>query len=165
MQTTDYFNVDLRLNKKFVLDDFTIMLYVESRNLLNLKRLSGASFYDVHDQRFYLESLHLPENEGYNNIVGDDRIGSYRAHGVDYQPIEQTGNIEDIVNPDPIVIYYDNTNDKYMNYVDGEWSEVNSSKMDKILEDKAYIDMPNNSAFDFLNPRQLFFGINITFNF
>jgi hypothetical protein len=47
--------------------------------------------------------------------------------------------------------------------VNGNWSEVESSRMQKVLDDKAYIDMPNNSSFDFLNPRQVFFGFNITF--
>jgi len=40
---------------------------------------------------------------------------------------------------------------------------VENSRMQKILDDKAYIDMPNNSSFDFLNPRQVFFGINLSF--
>ena len=50
-----------------------------------------------------------------------------------------------------------------MNYVDDNWSEVDGGKMQQILDDKAYIDMPNNSSFDFLNPRQVFFGVNISF--
>jgi len=36
--------------------------------------------------------------------------------------------------------------------------------MDKILEDKAYIDMPNPSTFWFLNPRNIYFGIRLSFN-
>jgi hypothetical protein len=52
-----------------------------------------------------------------------------------------------------------------MEYVNGSWSEVEKSRMQKILDDKAYIDMPNNSSFDFLNPRQVFFGINLSFKF
>jgi hypothetical protein len=35
--------------------------------------------------------------------------------------------------------------------------------MDKILKDKAYIDMPNQTYFNFLNPRQVLFGINVAF--
>jgi hypothetical protein len=34
--------------------------------------------------------------------------------------------------------------------------------MDKILSDKAYIDMPNITSFTFLNPRQIFFGIKVS---
>ena len=42
-----------------------------------------------------------------------------------------------------------------------EFREVTKQK---ILDDKAYIDMPNNSSFDFLNPRQFYYGINISVN-
>ena len=35
--------------------------------------------------------------------------------------------------------------------------------VDQMLEDKAYIDMPNNTSFTFLNPRNVFFGIRLTF--
>ena len=50
-----------------------------------------------------------------------------------------------------------------MNFANGKWSEVDGGRMQQILDDKAYIDMPNNSSFDFLNPRQIFFGINLSF--
>ncbi|MCB9207536.1 MAG: hypothetical protein H6611_09575 [Ignavibacteriales bacterium] len=43
------------------------------------------------------------------------------------------------------------------------WSEVSSSKLDKVMDDKAYIDMPNETSFNFLNPRQIYFGINVRF--
>ncbi len=164
VQTTDYWNVDLRLNKTFNFEGFELMLFVDVRNALNFKRLSGAGFYDTHDQRYYFESLHLPTDDGYNNIVGTDRVGDYRKSGVAYQPIEQSGNVLDIVTPSSDVIYYENTSSRYMNFIDGEWSEVESGKMKKILDDKAYIDMPNNTSFNFLNPRQVFFGINLTIN-
>ncbi len=105
----------------------------------------------------------MPANDGYNNIIGDDRIGEYRKEGVAYQPIELSGNVYNLPNPNPKVIYYDRPTKKYMNYVDGNWAEVDGGKMQQILDDKAYIDMPNNSSFDFLNPRQVFFGVNISF--
>lgn len=162
--TTDNLNFDFRLNKTFNFGQLNVMFFMEVRNVFNHKRLSGASFYDVHDQRYYMESLHLPESDGYNNIVGEDRIGDYRLNGAAYQPIEQVGNINDIINPLSSVIYYDRTNKLYMNYVEGSWSEVESGRMQKVLDDKAYIDMPNNSSFDFLNPRQIYFGINLSFN-
>lgn len=164
VQVTDYWNLDLRLNKSFKFDFVELMLFVDVRNALNFKQLSGAGFYDTHDQRYYFESLHLPKNDGYDNIVGTDRVGDYRKAGVAYQPIEQTGNVLDIQSPNPDVIYYENTSTRYMNYTDGEWKEVDKSRMDKVLEDKAYIDMPNNTSFNFLNPRQIFFGLNLTFN-
>ena len=50
-----------------------------------------------------------------------------------------------------------------MDYVDGTWVELSKSRMDKILKDKAYIDMPNQTSFNFLNPRQWFFGLEMSF--
>lgn len=163
VQVNDFYNLDLRINKTFDFKFLKVMLYVEVRNLLNSKRLSGASFYDVHDQRYYFESLHLPESRAYTNIPGEDRIGDYRKEGVAFQPIEQIGKVTDITNPNKSVIYFERSSQKYMSNVNGTWSEVESGKMNQILEDKAYIDMPNNSSFDFLNPRQVFFGLNLSF--
>lgn len=164
VQVTDYYNIDLRLNKTFDFDDLSITLYMEVRNLLNTKRLSGASFYDVFDQSFYFQSLHLPRSDAYDNIVGDDRVGDIRKEGVAFQPIEQVGQVIDITDPVAFVIYYERSTSKYMEYRNEEWLEVDSGRMNQILEDKAYIDMPNNSSFDFLNPRQFYFGLNLSFN-
>jgi len=163
VQVSDYLNFDLQISKTFDIKPFQITLLIDVRNLFDTKKLSGASFYDIYDQQFYFESLHLPANDGYNNIIGDDRIGEYRKEGVAYQPIELSGNVYNLPNPNPKVIYYDRPTKKYMNYVDGNWAEVDGGKMQQILDDKAYIDMPNNSSFDFLNPRQVFFGVNISF--
>ncbi|MCF7886545.1 MAG: hypothetical protein K9M80_08620, partial [Candidatus Marinimicrobia bacterium] len=132
-------------------------------NLFNIKKLSGASFYDVHDYRYYMRSLHLPDSEAYDNIVGDDKPGDYRKSGVEYQPIEQVGNVMNLQEISDRAIYYDTSSEQYMDYVNGEWREVEDSKMDQILEDKAYIDMPNQSSFNFLNPRQIFMGIRVSF--
>jgi len=54
----------------------------------------------------------------------------------------------------------------YWEYLDGDepmWSRVNESRMNKIIDNKAYIDMPNQTSFNFLNPRQIFFGVQISF--
>lgn len=165
VQLTSHYNIDLRINKNFEFKYFSTMLFVEIRNMLNTKRLSGASFYDVYDQQYYFESLHLPTSKAYDNIEGDDRAGDVRKEGVAYQPIEQSGNVNNIpvASINSSVIYYDRITKKYMNYLNGAWSEVDKGRMQKILDDKAYIDMPNNSSFDFLNPRQVFFGISLSF--
>lgn len=166
IQVRDFHNIDLRMSKRFSTKHMQLTFFVEIENLFNAKYLSGAGFYDVHDQRYYFESLHLPKSQAYNNIVGDDRPGNYRKTGVPYQPIEQIGNIDEILleNIEENVIYYDIGLDQYMNYIDGNWTKVEKSRMDKILEDKAYIDMPNQTSFNFLNPRRFFFGITAAFN-
>jgi hypothetical protein len=114
-----------------------------------------------------MASLHLPASPAYNNtnIPGDDRVGDYRT--VPYQPVLYSGNVNNIPvgSADPTAVYYNNPTGKYMHYINSSWSEVDHNTMQKILDDKAYIDMPNNSSFDFLNPRQFYYGINISVNF
>ncbi|MGA3287996.1 MAG: TonB-dependent receptor [Bacteroidota bacterium] len=169
VQVTDYFNVNIRLNKTFSFKNFSVTVFMETNNLLNAKRLSGESFYDATDFNSYMGSLHLPQSPAYNNIniPGNDRVGAYCTDGV-YAPILFSGNINGINTQsssfDPTVIYYDSPTGRYMNYINGSWSVVEHIKMQKILDNKEYIDMPNNSSFDFLNPRQFYYGINLSFN-
>ncbi|MDZ7369884.1 MAG: TonB-dependent receptor [candidate division KSB1 bacterium] len=164
VQVRDEYNFMLRLSKTFHISKMELSLFCEIDNLFNNKFLSGASFYDVNDQIAYFESLHLPKSEAYNNIPGNDRVGDYRRHGAEFQPIEQVGQLETISNPDPKVIYYHSPTGRYMEYADNNWREVDSKRMKKILDDKAYIDMPNQTSFNFLNPRRFFFGIRTSFN-
>jgi outer membrane receptor protein involved in Fe transport len=166
VQVKDYYNIDIRINKTLEFKGLSITLFMEVGNLLNTRLLSGKSFYDTYDQMYYFRSLHLPSSLAYDNIPGNDRIGEVRKDGVKYQPIEKSGNVNGIPisDVDPSVIYYDIATKRYMNYVSGGWSEVDKDQMQKILDDKAYIDMPNNSSFDFLNPRQYFYGISVSFN-
>ena len=74
------------------------------------------------------------------------------------------GNVEDIAGPLSRPIYYESNTGRYMQHADGEWVEVEKGRMNKILKDKAYIDMPNQTSFNFLNPRQWFFGIELSFD-
>ena len=157
-------NVALRINKTFRFSKWEMSLFCEINNLFNDKFLSMVGFYDVNDQIDYFESLHLPESDVYNNIAGSDRVGDYRLPGVNFQPIEQIGQLETITDPNPAVIYYNIPDGAYMEYVENDWRRVDSARMKKVLDDKAYIDMPNQTSFNFLNPRQFFFGIRTSFN-
>jgi outer membrane receptor protein involved in Fe transport len=167
VQVTDYYNVDLRLNKVFDFKAVSLTFFMEARNLFNFKRMSGESFYNSHDFDYYMQSLHLPTNRAYDNIPGDDRAGDYRKPGVDYQPIIQVGNVKNIedANIKYQVIYYDKPTKKYWYFPEGKTDPVvvEQSRMKKILDDKAYIDMPNNTSFTFLNPRQFFYGLTLSF--
>ena len=116
---------------------------------------------DSHDEQFYFQSLHLPESNVYDNIPGNDRPGDYRKPGVSYQPIERVGSISDNLTGEQDVIYWERTTGNYMEYVNGQWTEVDNSKIDRILKDKAYIDMPNMTSFNFLNPRRFTIGVRI----
>jgi len=169
VQVTDYTNINLRINKTFDFKVVSLTFFLETTNLLNEKLLSGESFYDNNDFLAYMGSLHLPSNPAYNNtnIPGNDRIGDYRMNGANYQPVLFSGNVYgmNLSSVDPTAIYWDKPTGKYMQYANGNWQEVDQGHMQRILDDKAYIDMPNNSSFDFLNPRQFYYGINLSFNF
>lgn len=160
----DYYNFTLSINKTFAFNRAKVSFFAEINNLLNSRFLSGASFYDSSDEKEYMNSLHLPENSAYSNIVGEDQVGDFRDDDVKFQPIEQVGSHNWISRPDESVIYYDKTDQDYWAYTEGEWSRVPDSVMDPILEDKAYIDMPNQTTFSFLNPRMIFFGIRTSFD-
>jgi len=152
--------------KKFTLDQFTLSFFMDVYNVFNTKRLSLNSFYDGFDNQYYFESLHLPESNDYNNIVGDDKIGDYRDTDIPYQPIEQVGDIYALTDSEisQRAIYYDRSTGEYMNYVNGSWARVDDGRMNQVLEDKAYIDMPNHTYFNFLDLRRIFFGIILTFH-
>jgi len=107
----------------------------------------------------------LPKSEAYDNIPGNDRVGTYRKAGVAFQPMEQKGIIDYTADPGQYnegVIYYESTTGRYMELKDGVWADVKKSRLDQILKDKSYIDMPNQASFTFLNPRQIFFGIRVS---
>ena len=168
VQETDHFNATLRLSKTFRLNKVRIQAFADIVNLFNRRRMSLTNFGgSPHDRRIYYETLHLPESDAYDNIPGNDRVGEYRKPGVEFQPIENKGIIDpakDIGTEG--IIYYDRTSRLYLKYLDQKetWIVVNDAEMNKILENKAYIDMPNLSSFTFFNPRYIFFGLRISFD-
>jgi hypothetical protein len=62
-------------------------------------------------------------------------------------------------------IYFESSTDTYQEYESGTWVEVSRSKMANIIETNAYIDMPNQTSFNFLNPRNIFMGLRISYDF
>ena len=171
LQWLDYFNTNLRLSKSFFFGAFDLQLYVQINNLFDTKRLSTTGFSRRNfDQDNYYRSLHLPESAveerfGYINIPGDDQPGDYREEGAPYTPIQPVRNINDVGTPAEDLIYYDSGLRRYYEFGSEGWQRVDDAKMNKILQDKSYIDMPNFGFFTFLNPRDVFFGmrLNITF--
>lgn len=164
----NYYNVDLKIAKSFQFDGFSIKLFADVYNLLNTKRLSGESFVDIHDYNDYMYSLHLSKDDyeelGYDGITGDDRYGTYRDEDVEFQPMEYVASYDNVNNPSERAIYYDAARKDYFQYNEGEWSTVSKSRIDKIIDDKAYIDMPNQTFFNFLSPRDVFVGMTISFD-
>ena len=48
--------------------------------------------------------------------------------------------------------------------MNGVREQVDQGTLDQVMDDKAYIDMPNQEAFTFLNPRNIFYGIRFSFD-
>lgn len=157
VQAKDFFNINLRFNKNINLGRFSVQLFADVYNLLNELRLWNTGDQD------YMASLHLPKSDDYGNIIGDDKVGDYREPGVDWQPIEHVSQLPESGNER--AWYYSDEDGKYHEWVDGAFSEVNKKRVNKMLDDKAYIDMPNASTYWFLDPRKIYWGIKISFNF
>lgn len=141
----------------------------------------------------YTESLHFPKKVydelGEKYIYGDDKLGDYRPLNVDFQAMDYIYQINQNFTGDASVIYYAdlialesldlesiNTDDytiengviiDFNNYVqlneEGKYERVSKKEVDKILDDKAYIFNPANESFMFLAPRDIFFGIKLSF--
>lgn len=161
----DWYDVILTLRKNIKINKILVTFFVDIDNAINVKRLSLAGFYDFEDRLSYYESLHLPESSAYNNIIGDDLVGEFRELDVDYQPLENTQSLQNIQIDDVQLnaIYYERSSGSYYEFLEGEWMEVSQNRMNKILDEKAYIDMPNQTSFNFLNPRQIFFGLTVSY--
>ena len=167
VKSKDWFNLQLRLSKTFTLSRLHLTFFVDANNVLNTRRLSMVSFYDNQDYIGYFQSLHLPASNDYGNIPGKDKVGDFRKDGVEYQPIEQVQDHNSLSGADiqARAVYYERSTGKYWSHdAAAGWSEVPSGRMNQILEDKAYIDMPNLSSLSFLNPRRIFFCIKTTFD-
>lgn len=170
VQFKDYFNVNLRLSKDFEFGPIGMQIFVQLDNVFNTKRLSFTGFTDKNDHDSYFKSLHLPVsaiqgNFGYVNIPGDDQPGDYRKNGADFIPILAVNDVTTVSQNDLRLgtIYYDAASGQFMQNDGNGWNKVDQSKMDKILEDKAYIDMPNQGFFSFLGNRDIYFGLKLNF--
>jgi len=165
----NYVNMNLKIAKTFKFDRFSVKLFADVYNLLNTKRFSYESFVNIHDYNDYMYSLHLRKKDydkaGYNGIVGEDKYGTYRNEDIDFQPMEYVTSVDNVNDPSERAIYYDGTLKDYYQYADGTWSKVSGSKIDKIIDDKAYIDMPNQTFNTFLSPRDVFIGLTLSFDF
>ncbi len=165
VQYVDYFDATLRLSKMIQIKSADVQFFADFHNLLNARRLNNTG--DLN----YRKSLHLPESDAYNNIPGDDKFGAYREPGVAWQPMENGVDLNSVPNSTR-AWYYEESSGKYYRYINDltipnvhdRWTVVEQKEVDRALEDKAYIDMPNPSTFWFLNPRAITFGVRLSFN-
>lgn len=172
IQWLDTWNTNIRLTKDFNLGAVTLSLFADIYNVFNNKQIassSGYGFYDGNDYYDYLKSLHMPadwvqDNFGYINISGDDKPGMYRKAGKDFTPMIGASSLESIGTIRPTAIYWIRTTGQYMQNVNGSWVEVDHARVQQILDDKSYIDMPNMDYLSFIDPRNIFWGMKLTIN-
>ncbi len=166
----DYYNVDLRLSKNLSTPLGNTQFFADVSNMLNLRHMYRTSAFEgTNDFRDYMMSLHLSENTfedveqvPYQYIRGNDRPGDFRTPGVEFVPIEIVPRVEGMSQPASArPIFFELDTEKYMEWAEGGWREVSDSRLEKILDEKAYIDMPNQRSFAFLNPRQITFGVRV----
>ena len=171
VQWKSYYNLDLRFSKALKIDQTKIEFFVDVSNLFNFKNFSsgGYGFKDGNDFDDYMKSLHLPDGVAnklqYGNIPGSDRPGDFRDFAVEMVPMVSVNGTATVAKPVSSYIYYDLQTKKFMQFLNNSWVDADQSFVDKIVKDKAYIDMPNLNYFTFLNPRDIFFGLKLTFEF
>lgn len=191
VQWRDYYNLDLRLSKLFSLGSVNLEVFMDVTNVLNIKTMtfgdnsgsgSAYGFKDQNDFTAYMKSLHLPSEIAdrlqYGNIPGSDAPGDYRDFDVEFVPIVSVANLGSVVTSNIVdrAIYYDQSSGTYYQYAtfdpftqkwvrnaNNKAAAADQGRLDQVLKDKAYIDMPNLSYFAFLNPRSIFWGVRLTF--
>ncbi|MEJ2634077.1 MAG: TonB-dependent receptor [Calditrichia bacterium] len=171
VQWSDYLNVDIRLSKTFRLRNFgNLEFFMDINNLTNYKYMTDYGFVDSNDRYDYFKSLHLSSSTegidqfGYFNIPGDDHPGDYRKDGVDFVPIVVIGSGDDKDRSENYLYYNRDTGNYYWWDSQGQKFYEDKNRTSNVMDDKAYIDMPNLQYLAFLNPRNYFWGVRISFD-
>ncbi len=147
MKWKDYFNVDLRVSRIFRVKPFRFKFFLNITNLFNYKYwpflgVGPSGFVDGTDYTNYMRSLRLPKEiaDKFNyvpkNGYGNDKPGDYRPLNVPYDPLEPNPN------NDP---------------------EIEARNQQRI-KNKSYIDNPGMTYLQFLNPRDVYMGIEVSFD-
>ena len=170
VQYKNNYNVDIKIAKSFYVGNLRLKFYADIYNALNTKSFSGYGFEDGFDYNYYMQSLHMSDKIaselGYHNFDGKDVPGDVREDDTNFVPMEWVSNVNSVTNPSTRPIYYDGETNEYMQWTEESgWANVDQSYYDWVIENKAYIDMPNIDHYVFLNPRDIFMGINISYDF
>jgi outer membrane receptor protein involved in Fe transport len=169
-------NLDFRLNKVIPLaNGRSLRLFMDMTNALDYRffRPNNQGFVLANDVVNYYRSLHLPQNvlddiaQGYPTppIPGGDSFGDYRDFDVEFVPIVSVQNLNSVSNPSSRPLYWNASEAEYYQYntTTKAFAPANRDFVQQVLDDKAYIDMPNFAAFTFFNPRAVQFGFRVNF--
>jgi len=178
-----YVNFDLRFTKHINTRFGGAQVFLDVSNLFNRRHLYNETGFhpDGRDFDRYMWSLHLPEDifdqlntvdeslpyaekEGlpYIWVPGNDRPGVFRHPDVAYQPVEASKSLSSVSDPNEVAWYWAADSQTYSRWNGESWEEVPSNEVDQMIEDKAYIDMPNLRFNTFLNNRRITLGIRVT---
>ncbi|MFH1851934.1 MAG: TonB-dependent receptor [Candidatus Neomarinimicrobiota bacterium] len=167
----DTYGVNFKGSKSVNVNKVHLTFICDIYNLFNFKFLSMAALGDQYlspgDYTKYVESLQFPKKVydelGQPHIAGEDRLGAYRPTDVEYQELLYVYNRDAVT--DPETIYYVGEVDKWLQLnAAGNAEEVSKSKINKLLDNKAYIDNPNIESLMFLNPRNFYFGLKLSYD-
>lgn len=168
----DFWGTSLRITRNFDLGNGSrVSFFADITNVINRRYfdITNSGLEDTEDYNAYFQSLHLPrkvlEDIGQinNAVPGNDQPGDYRPADVAFVPIEATASFASIANPNTRALYYDTQVGEYFQYVNGSFIPADEGLVKQVLDDKAYINMPNQQFFNFLDPRTFRFGIRFSF--
>lgn len=172
LQTRDFWGTSLRITKNINLESGgSLRFFADVSNVINRRNFNiyNAGFVDGNDFLAYMRSLHLPKDklaeidQLNSSVPGNDKPGAYRPSDVDYVPIETFTAESSLNNLNNRALYYNTLEGKYYQYVNGSLVEADKGYVNKVLDDKAYINMPNQRFFNFLDPRTIRFGVRFSF--
>ncbi|MEQ9308375.1 MAG: TonB-dependent receptor [Balneolaceae bacterium] len=170
LQLRDFWGSSLRLTKDVNLNTgSSIKFFADISNLFNRRNfnpynsgaVTGTDFLD------YMASLHLPKDKleeislANQRISGNDRPGDYRPSDVTYVPIEFSQTLPTQGNTR--ALYYNATDEKYYQWNGSSFVDADKGFVDKVLDEKAYINMPDQRYFNFLDPRTIRLGVRFSF--
>jgi len=175
IEWADQFGCDIRLSKSFRVGPANFQFFMDINNVFNLKQLSTYGFVDGTDYEQYLKSLHLPGgwnadgspqgfNQYYGNIPGDDRPGDFSKNESVYQPMVYANDVNGVASPHARPIYFDAKTKQYYRWKNNAWQVADQAEVDKVLDEKSYIHMPTQKWFNFLNPRDIYLGLRLSFD-
>ncbi len=172
----DYWMFDLRFTKHLNTNFGTAQIFADISNIFNIRHLYRFSGFDNRggiDFDFYMKSLHLPgdiyedlrdqTSLPYIWVPGNDQPGDFRKPGVAFQPVEAVPDLTAVADPNSIAWYWSQESGSYNIWNGTFWETVSQERVDKMLDDKAYIDMPNMRFASYFNPRAVTFGVRVSF--
>ncbi len=170
----DYWMVDMRFSKNFKTKVGEAQFFADLTNVFNKRHFYTSGFRGDKDDFRYYRSLHWDKNtfEDFENgapydfIPGGDKPGDIRKTGVEFVPIEVTRELI-VDGASTRALYFLQTGQtpgegEYYQFKNGSYQKADQGFVKQVLDDKAYIDMPNQPFATFLNPRNVFFGLRLS---